>query len=95
MFVVNEFANKWFHEQLWNTPEGTAVAMSYLRQSGLREDIIRKFQIGYSPEKAALWDVAKKKGFQEKYLPLVFCRCLVSTLEAVHIHQLSQLELHA
>ena len=68
MFVVNEFANKWFHDQLWNTPEGTAVAMSYLRQRGLREDIIRKFQIGYSPEKAALWDVAKKKGFQEKYL---------------------------
>ena len=68
MFIVNEFANKWFHDQLWNTPEGTAVAMSYLRQRGLREDIIRKFQIGYSPEKAALWDAAKKKGFQEKYL---------------------------
>ncbi len=68
MFIVNEFANKWFHDQLWNTSEGTAVAMSYLRQRGLREDIIRKFQIGYSPEKAALWDVAKKKGFQEKYL---------------------------
>ena len=68
MFVVNEFANKWFQEQLWSTPEGTAVAMSYLRQRGLREDIIRKFQIGYSPEKVALWDVAKKKGFQEKYL---------------------------
>jgi DNA primase len=68
MFIVNEFANKWFHDQLWNTPEGTAVAMSYLRQRGLREDIIRKFQIGYSPEKAALWDVAKKKGFLEKYL---------------------------
>lgn len=68
MFVVNEFANKWFQEQLWSTPEGTVVAMSYLRQRGLREDIIRKFQIGYSPEKVALWDVAKKKGFQEKYL---------------------------
>ena len=68
MFIINEFANKWFHDQLWNTSEGTAVAMSYLRQRGLREDIIRKFQIGYSPEKAALWDVAKKKGFQEKYL---------------------------
>ena len=68
MFIVNEFANKWFHEQLWNTSEGNAVAMSYLRQRGLREDIIRKFQIGYSPEKVALWDVAKKKGFQEKYL---------------------------
>ena len=68
MFVVNEFANKWFHEQLWDTPEGSAVAMSYLRQRGLREDIIRKFQIGYSPEKSTLWSVALKKGFQEKYL---------------------------
>ena len=68
MFVVNDFANKWFQEQLWDTPEGKAVAMSYLRQRGLREDIIRRFQIGYSPEKAMLWDVAKKKGFQEKYL---------------------------
>ncbi len=68
MFVVNDFANKWFKEQLWDTPEGTAVAMSYLRQRGLREDIIRKFQIGYSPEKATLWSVAQKKGFQEKYL---------------------------
>ena len=68
MFVVNEFANKWFHEQLWETPEGHAVAMSYLRQRGLREDTIRKFQIGYSPEKATLWNAAKTQGFQEKYL---------------------------
>ena len=68
MFIVNDFANKWFQEQLWDTPEGKAVAMSYLRQRGLREDIIRRFQLGYSPEKAMLWDVAKKKGFQEKYL---------------------------
>ena len=38
MFIVNSFANKWFQEQLWETPEGNAVAMSYLRQRGLRED---------------------------------------------------------
>lgn len=68
MFVVNEFANKWFQEQLWDTTEGTAVAMSYLRQRGLRDDIIRKFRIGYSPEKVAFWYAAKAKGFQEKYL---------------------------
>ena len=68
MFVVNDFTNKWFQEQLWDTTEGKAVAMSYLRQRGLREEIIRKFQIGYSPEKVAFWSVAQKKGFQEKYL---------------------------
>ena len=68
MFIVNDFANKWFQEQLWDTPEGSAVAMSYLRQRGLREDIIRKFKIGYSPEKIRLGDVAIKHGFREKYL---------------------------
>ena len=68
MLVVNDFANQWFQDQLWDTSEGKAVAMSYLRQRGLREDIIRRFQIGYSPEKVRLGDVASKKGFQEKYL---------------------------
>lgn len=68
MFVVNEFANKWFQSQLHETNEGTAVGMAYLRQRGIREDIIRKFQIGYSPEKAKLWEEAKKAGYQDIYL---------------------------
>ena len=68
MFVVNEFSNKWFQSQLHDTQEGSAVGMAYLRQRGIREDIIRKFQLGYSPEKAKLWDEAKKAGYNEKYL---------------------------
>ena len=68
MFVVNDFASKWFQEQLWDTAEGKAVGMAYLRQRGIREDIIKKFQLGYSPEKAKLWEVAKKAGYQEAYL---------------------------
>lgn len=68
MFVVNEFANKWFQSQLHETNEGTAVGMAYLRQRGIREDIIRKFQLGYSPEKARLWEEAKKAGYQDIYL---------------------------
>ena len=68
MFVVNDFANKWFQKQLWDTAEGKAVGMAYLRQRGIREDIIKKFQLGYSPEKAKLWEVAKKAGYQEAYL---------------------------
>ena len=68
MFVVNEFANKWFQSQLHETNEGTAVGMAYLRQRGIREDIIRKFQLGYSPEKAKLWEEAKKAGYQDIYL---------------------------
>lgn len=68
MFVVNDFSNKWFQSQLHDTQEGTAVGMAYLRQRGIREDVIRKFQLGYSPEKAKLWEAAKKAGFQDTYL---------------------------
>ena len=68
MFVVNDFANKWFQSQLFDTQEGTAVGMAYLRQRGIREDIIRKFQLGYSPERAKLWEEAKKAGYQDTYL---------------------------
>ena len=68
MFVVNDFANKWFLSQLHDTPEGATVGMAYLRQRGIREDIIQKFQLGYSPEKARLWEEAKKAGYQETYL---------------------------
>ena len=42
--------------------------MAYLRQRGIREDIIKKFQLGYSPEKAKLWEEAKKAGYQDTYL---------------------------
>lgn len=68
MLVVNDFANKWFQEQLLQTPEGSAIALSYLRQRGLRDDIIKLFQIGYAPEKTKFWEVAKKAGYNEKYL---------------------------
>ncbi len=69
MFVVNEFANKWFQEQLWETDEGKAIGLSYFRQRGLRDDIIKKFQLGYSPEKGnPLAAALKKKGFVEMYI---------------------------
>ena len=69
MFVVNEFANKWFQDQLWNTQEGQAIGLSYFRERGLRDDIIRKYQLGYSPEKGnPLATALKKNGFQEKFI---------------------------
>lgn len=68
MFVVNDFSNNWFQSQLHDTQEGVTVGMAYLRQRGIREDIIRKFQLGYSPEKAKLWEEAKKAGYQDTYL---------------------------
>ena len=69
MFVVNDFANKWFQEQLWETKEGQAIGLSYFRERGLRDDIIRKYQLGYSPEKGSpLATALKKKGFRERFI---------------------------
>ena len=69
MFVVNEWARDYFVETLHNNVDGVAVGMSYFRRRGLRDDIIRKFQLGYALEQRdALAHAAKKKGFEEKYL---------------------------
>ena len=69
MFVVNDRANRWFQDTLWNTKEGQAIGLSYLRERGVRDDIIRRFQLGYSPEKGnPLAATLKKEGFKEAYL---------------------------
>ncbi|MBQ3716893.1 MAG: DNA primase [Paludibacteraceae bacterium] len=69
MFVVNEFANKWFQEQLWETQEGQAIGLTYFRGRGLRDDIIRKYQLGYSPEKGnPLAKALQVKGFKEEFI---------------------------
>lgn len=69
MYVVNDFANRWFQEQLWESAEGKAVGLSYFRERGLREETIRHFQLGYSPEKGnPLTTALKKQGFTERYI---------------------------
>ena len=69
MFVVNDFANKWFQDQLWNTREGQAIGLKYFRERGLRDDIIRKYQLGYSPEHGnPLAKTLKEKGFKEEFI---------------------------
>lgn len=69
MFIVNDFANKWFQQQLWETPEGQAIGLGYFRERGLRDDIIRKFQLGYSPEKGnPLAQALRKHGFKEEFI---------------------------
>lgn len=69
MFIVNEWANKWFQEQLYDTPEGRNIGLSYFRGRGFRDDIIRKFQLGFSPvQRDACTQAALKAGYQEKFL---------------------------
>ena len=69
MMVVTQFAAKFFHENLFNTDEGKSVGLSYLRQRQIRDDMISKFMLGYSPQqKDALIREAKKKGYKEAFL---------------------------
>ena len=50
LFIINNFAQKYFSDALFNTEEGVAIALSYLKERGFREEIIQKFQLGYNPE---------------------------------------------
>ncbi|GAC1442218.1 MAG: hypothetical protein NVSMB63_10370 [Sediminibacterium sp.] len=50
LYVINGFAQKFFTEQLFHTEEGQAIALSYLQERGFRDDVIRKFQLGYNPD---------------------------------------------
>ena len=50
LYILNGFAGKWFHDTLLTSEEGRDIGLSYLRQRGFNDDIIRKFNLGYSPE---------------------------------------------
>ncbi len=69
MFNVNEFADKYFVDTLWNTDEGKTIGLQYFRERGYFDPIIQKFHLGYSP---AQWDAftehAKKNGYSDELL---------------------------
>ena len=69
MFIVNDWAAKYFQGILQNDVDGRAIGMQYFRSRGFRDDIIRKFQLGFAlPQRTALFDEAVKKGYNPKYL---------------------------
>lgn len=49
LYIINNFAQQFFSDTLFNTDEGVDVALSYLKERGFREDIIKRFQLGYNP----------------------------------------------
>ncbi len=49
LYIINNFAQKFFTNALFNTDEGQDIALSYLKQRGFREEIINKFQLGFNP----------------------------------------------
>jgi DNA primase len=50
LYIINNFAQKYFSHALLETEDGQAIALSYLKERGFREEIIKKFQLGYNPD---------------------------------------------
>ena len=66
LFIINGFAQKFFSDVLFNSEEGQDIGLSYLKERGFGEEIIRKFQIGYSPDS---WDAFSKTALAAQYNP--------------------------
>ena len=69
MFIVNEWVAKYFEDLLHNNADGQAIGMQYFRSRGIRDDIIKKFRLGYDLANGyALPQAAVNNGYKEEYL---------------------------
>ncbi|KFE98107.1 DNA primase [Chryseobacterium formosense] len=69
LYKIHEVANDFFQNILWENEEGRAIGLSYFRERELKDDIIRKFQLGFSPEKKnAFTEFAIEKGYTKEVL---------------------------
>ena len=69
LFIINEWAQNYFRENLLDTERGKAIGLAYFRSRGFRDDTINSFKLGYAmPERDALAKAALAKGFKEQFL---------------------------
>jgi len=69
LFIITEFAKEYYAEQLFNTAKGKSIGLSYFKERGFREETIKKFGLGYAPEKKDNFTLtAVQKGFNIELL---------------------------
>ncbi|MBW7675034.1 DNA primase [Chryseobacterium chendengshani] len=69
LYKIHEIANEYFQNILWENEEGRSIGLSYFRERELKDEIIKKFQLGYSPEKKnAFTEFALDKGYSKEIL---------------------------
>ena len=69
LYIVNQFAQKYFSDTLLETEEGQNVGLAYFQERGFNEEIIRKFQLGYClDQRDAFSREAIAKGYNPEYL---------------------------
>ena len=66
LHIINGFAQQFFSSTLFETNEGQDIGLAYLKERGYREDIIQKFQLGYSPEQK---DAFTKEAISKQFNP--------------------------
>ena len=69
LMIVSAFAQKYFTRNLWEENEGRTIGLSYFRERSFRDDILKKFEVGYSPDgKAPFTEAAQKQGYKMEFL---------------------------
>ena len=69
MYLVSEYAQKYFSETLWDTEPGKAIGLTYFKERGFTDETIKKFGLGYSlDEWEAFTKTALDKGYQLEFL---------------------------
>ena len=64
LYIITNFANKYYINTLWETKEGKSIGLSYFKERGFTDDIIRRFELGYSLDQ---WDAFYKEAIEKKY----------------------------
>lgn len=64
MYLVSEFAGKYFQHVLWEEEEGKAIGLTYFKERGFSNETIKKFNLGYSPN---TWDALTKEALGKAY----------------------------
>ena len=69
MFIVNEWTAKYFEGLLHTAEGGDDIGMQYFRSRGFRDDVIRKFRLGYDlPNRFKLAQAALEQGYKAEFL---------------------------
>ena len=69
LYIVMQYAQKYFHDLLLNDDMGRSIGLGYFIERGFRQDIIDKFQLGYSSEERRKFtETAVKNGYKPEYL---------------------------
>jgi DNA primase len=69
LMIVSSFAQKYFSRYLWEENEGRTIGLGYFRERSFRDDILKKFELGFAPDgKAPFTEAAQKEGYRMEFL---------------------------